>query len=354
MLADDADASPASTDDAVALECLAYVARAPFHPQRFAAALRANFDALALDDGDVVDADVRAVTPSAFDGVVRASGVVWIASRPRTFGTFRVGDGDDAETEDDADGDESNTESSSEGFGPRVVRVECVGAWDVAVRGACDEPPASEDPAPGCGDRRQHIVFEGVGFDAEKIKECLDACLLTEAEDADEINRASEMKWYCGSVWPSATEVMDGAGVAVVDAAAKCKVFYPSAERRRVIASTASTDDSKDTPPVPRLRLGGSVGIVVPEAFELPEDSAAATKIFPDGQTGHFFADMPCLECGSPWWFGESWESKCANCGADDRTYGSDQQPIRSRRRAFEAFVAELRRLEVGVGIARM
>lgn len=348
-----------STDDAVALECLAYVARAPFHPQRLAAALRANFDALVLDDDDDVDVDVRSTTPSAFDGVVRASGVVWIASRPRTFGTFRVGDGvgdsdggdsdgDDSDG-DDSDGDDSDGDSdggaSSTGFRrPRVVYVECVGTWDSAVRGACDEPPASEDPLPGCGDRRQHVVFEGVGFDAEKIKDCLDACLLTAAEDVDEINRASEMKWYCGSVWPSATEVMDVAGVAVVDAAAKCKVFYPSVERRRVVASIDSADEQ---PSAPRLRLGGSAGIVVPQAFELPEDSSAATKIFPDGQTGHFFADMPCLECGSPWWFGESWDSKCANCGADDRTYGSDQQPIRSRRRAYEAFIAELRRLEV-------
>lgn len=359
-MADDVDAerdAPSMSSDDV--QCLAYIARAPFHPQKLAAVLRDNFDRLSLgDEDDVFDANAdvypRARAGSlvrAFDGVERATGVVWIASRPRTCGRFLYpGDASaDANADASSGADEASSSRST------CVIVACAGAWDVGARGACDSARDADARARAFagGDRRQHVVFEGRGFDAAKIKTCLDACLLTEVEDSDEINRASEMEYYCGSTWPSVSEVMEDAGVAVVDAEQKCKVYYPQqTERKRrghdeesaatSVEAMKTMDDA--APSSSQYFLGGAVGIIEREAFR-PSANSSATKVFPNGLMGHYFPDMPCLECGSPWWFGEDWDSKCSNCGADDRTYGSDQRPIRSRRRAYEAFVAELRRL---------
>ena len=240
--------------------------------------------------------------------------MVWIASRPNVRGIFRIDDGDDG-----------------------VVVVACAGAWHEDGRGAC-ETPAEASERVFFGDRRQHVVFEGRDLDAMKIKARLDACLLTEAEDADETNRANES--YCGSTWPTATEVMASAGVEAVERGVKHKAFYPSGGVDGVVASTAAMSVSTS-----RERGGDAFRDVrVPEAFA-PPLAGQSEKTFPDGQVGYFFEDMPCLECGSPWWFGEDWDSHCANCGADDRTYGGDQRPIRSKRRIYDEFRAAWRRL---------
>ena len=62
--------------------------------------------------------------------------------------------------------------------------------------------------------------------------------------------------------------------------------------------------------------LGGKVGVRRAEAFRGPGADGRETRAFPEG-TGHFWARMPCLECGSPWWLGEDWDAACANCGGD-------------------------------------
>ena len=205
-----ADDDAASTSD----DAFAYVARAPFEPRRFAALLRANFDVARFGDGgdDVIAGAAR--DEGAFEGARAASGVVWIASRPNVRGIFRIDDGDDG-----------------------VVVVACAGAWHEDGRGAC-ETPAEASERVFFGDRRQHVVFEGRDLDAMKIKARLDACLLTEAEDADETNRANES--YCGSTWPTATEVMASAGVEAVERGVKHKAFYPSGGVDGVVASTAA------------------------------------------------------------------------------------------------------------------
>ena len=305
-----ADDDAASTSD----DAFAYVARAPFEPRRFAALLRANFDVARFGDGgdDVIAGAAR--DEGAFEGARAASGVVWIASRPNVRGIFRIDDGDDG-----------------------VVVVACACAWHEDGRGAC-ETPAEASERVFFGDRRQHVVFEGRDLDAMKIKARLDACLLTEAEDADETNRANES--YCGSTWPTATEVMASAGVEAVERGVKHKAFYPSGGVDGVVASTAAMSVSTS-----RERGGDAFRDVrVPEAFA-PPLAGQSEKTFQDGQVGYFFEDMPCLECGSPWWFGEDWDSRCANCGADDRTYGGDQRPIRSKRRIYDEFRAAWRRL---------
>ena len=225
-----ADDDAASTSD----DAFAYVARAPFEPRRFAALLRANFDVARFGDGDDDAIAGAARDDDAFDGVRAAQGVVWIASRPCVRGMFTIDDG--------------------------VVVVACAGAWHEDGRGAC-ETPAEASERVLFGDRRQHVVFEGRGLDAMAIKARLDACLLTEAEDADETNRANES--YCGSTWPSATEVMANAGVEAVERGVKHKAFYPNGGVDGVVASTAAMSVSTT------LERGGDTfrDVRVPEAF---------------------------------------------------------------------------------------
>ena len=84
--------------------------------------------------------------------------------------------------------------------------------------------------------------------------------------------------------------------------------------------------------------LGGKVGVRRAEAFRGPGADGRETRAFPEG-TGHFWARMPCLECGSPWWLGEDWDAACANCGGDAESYDDDGQPVNAAyRRRFKKF----------------
>jgi len=330
-----------------------------------------------------------------FNGVFRASGVCWIASRPRTCGVFEFNDDDEEEEEeeeeendDDDDDDVCEVDDSVETAASsaltrrknqkknRVITVSCGGAWDTSDRGACETPSTADalDRRVAnalVGDRRQQLVFEGFKntMDVMKIKECLDACLLNEDEDADEVNHGSDWKWYCGTEFPSASEVMSSAGLEVIDRSVKHKVFFPpTATVTATVTPTPTpmplTTATVTTPAAQAggsnsyecegYRLGGEIGIQVKEAFEIPrtdtknaDHKKSFSKVFPSGETGHYFPDMPCLACGSPWWFGEDWNSKCANCGADDRCYGADQQPIRAYRRRYAQFALALQNLSL-------
>jgi G3E family GTPase len=112
----------------------AYRARRPFHPERLWARL----------NGD-------------WDGVLRAKGLFWLATRPALAGEW-----------------------SQAG---RVLTVGVAGAWWSAVPE--DQRPHAElrdvwsEPH---GDRRQELVFIGQELDAEAIRADLDACLLTDRE----------------------------------------------------------------------------------------------------------------------------------------------------------------------------
>jgi len=175
--------------------------------------------------------------------------------------------------------------------------------------------------------------------------------LLAKEEDEDDINRgldaSAKDNVYCARAWPSASEVNAKAGVEIVDRDAKRGVFFPR-EASRVVGGdgdVAKVDESSDDV----LKIGGDVGVLVRAAFDVPsgEECESNSKMFDDGVVGHYFPEMPCLACGAPWWLGEDWNSRCANCGADDRCYGADQQPLRSHRRAYAGFVRALERLKI-------
>lgn len=116
-----------------------YRARRPFHPQRF-------WDFCHLE----------------WEGVLRAKGFFWLASRPDTAGLFSLAGGD--------------------------VQVSPGGEWWASVPG--DEWPRDNESRQEIqrqweqphGDRRQEIVIIGVEMDEAALRTMLDVCLLTEQE----------------------------------------------------------------------------------------------------------------------------------------------------------------------------
>jgi len=118
-----------------------YRARRPFHPQRFMDLIR-----------------------SEWDGVLRSKGYFWLATRMDFAGSWSQAGG--------------------------VCRHAAAGLWWVAVDHA-DWPKDDEyrklidakwvEP---WGDRRQELVFIGIGMDREAIGKSLEACLLSDAEMA--------------------------------------------------------------------------------------------------------------------------------------------------------------------------
>ncbi|NJS14106.1 MAG: GTP-binding protein [Sphingopyxis sp.] len=122
------------------IESFVYRARRPFDPEKFYAFL----------NGDVLDT------------VVRAKGLFWLATRPWWIGELAVAG--------------SQTETAR------------LGRWWAAV-------PKNQWPHDGSfeehvaqhwdqvwGDRRQQLVFIGIGMDEAIIRKALDACLVSEAE----------------------------------------------------------------------------------------------------------------------------------------------------------------------------
>ena len=343
------------------VEVFVYVARAPLHPGRFARALADNFTHVRACGASIAGARASSASSASsttssviFRGVFRATGVVWIASRPNVCGTLRF-DATAAEEEDVDDennNDDENDDDENVDVAPRttIIDVDCgAGDWSSCERGACDLPPGADARYAG-GDRRQHVVFEGFDMDAQAIKACLDACLLTKEEDEDAINRGGDDRSdtvYCAKSWPSAADVNAEAGVEVVDRAAKHKLFYPTTTA--TMANSAAVPDAPTTASGSVITLGGDVGVLVREAFDAPKTGEPQSKTFASDVVGHYFPDMPCLRCGAPWWLGESWNSTCANCGADDRCYDANQQPLRLHRRKYGEFMRALERLALDV-----
>ncbi len=118
-----------------------YRARRPFHPERIHAALN-----------------------GPLPGAIRAKGHFWIATRPQWVAEFSLAGA--------------------------VSSVRPLGGWWASVpRDRWPEHPESvartmqrwEDP---WGDRRQELVFIGLGLDRARIEATLDAALLSEAEAA--------------------------------------------------------------------------------------------------------------------------------------------------------------------------
>ena len=116
-----------------------YRARRPFHPERLWA--RAN---------------------TSFDGVLRAKGFFWLASRPAFAGEWAMAG--------------------------RMLTLNPAGAWWAAVPRSVWPPEGAgreiierawEEPF---GDCRQELVFIGSDLDEDAIRADLDACLLTDDE----------------------------------------------------------------------------------------------------------------------------------------------------------------------------
>lgn len=123
------------------VESFVYRARRPFHPARLHAAFQ-----------------------RAWPGVIRSKGHFWLATRPGWVG-----------------------EMSQAGA---ILRHEAIGFWWAAVpRERWPQDPemrgmieARWDPV--FGDRRQELVFIGIGLDQDAIRRDLDSCLLDPAAAA--------------------------------------------------------------------------------------------------------------------------------------------------------------------------
>ncbi|MYG02100.1 MAG: GTP-binding protein, partial [Acidobacteriia bacterium] len=122
-----------------------YRRRRPFHPGRLAA-----------------------VFEGCFEGVLRAKGVVWLATRHEVAGALSIA------------GDSLSLEPG--------------GPWLAAL----DQAELADDPEtlewvgriwePDHGDRRQELVFIGIEMPQEAIEAELDGCLLTDAEMASGVS----------------------------------------------------------------------------------------------------------------------------------------------------------------------
>ena len=211
-----------------------------------------------------------------------------------------------------------------------------------------------------CGDRRNHLVFEGVK-DAEKLRETLDACLCeydTAFDGDDFCEKKEEANFFiaCQQVWESVPDTMERCGViAEGRGGAGCVALMQQKERVFLKDKTSSSLLSQDKLSAKEdveekeeqkegkklLPLGGKIGVRVTEAFLRPTKQQGETNVFSNNRnlTGHYFPKMPCLACGSPWWIGDGgWNSTCANCGEDDRCYGLDQMPLRQFRGKHRTF----------------
>ena len=122
-----------------------YRRRRPFHPARLAATFEGSFE-----------------------GVLRAKGVVWLATRHEVAGALSIA------------GDS--------------LTLEPGGPWFAAL-----DPAELTDDAetlewvgrvwePDHGDRRQELVFIGIEMPQEAIEAALDGCLLTDAEMASDVS----------------------------------------------------------------------------------------------------------------------------------------------------------------------
>jgi hypothetical protein len=204
------------------------------------------------------------------------------------------------------------------------------------------------------GDRRTHLVFEGLKTfeDAKKIRELLDSCLVSEEK---KYNNDNLKLLLCGQVWESVSELMERCGVITEGrGGAGCLALQNFNNNNNAFANNIRINNNrkieeergKETTMkrdcvVMEEKLGGKVGVLVAEAFLKPTKQQGETKVFENSsKIGHFFPKMPCLNCGSPWWLGDGgWNSNCANCGEDDRCYGIDQMPLRLYRGKYNKFM---------------
>lgn len=136
-----------SEKDEYGINSFVYRARKPFHPERFAQFLE-----------------------KAPEGVLRAKGYFWLATRPDAVGLYQL-----AGSSQSFSGIGYWWCTVGEMFWPQEEseRKKIYETWDEAY-----------------GDRRQEIVFIGTGLDRDAITKALDAALLTKQEE-----RLGTKKW---------------------------------------------------------------------------------------------------------------------------------------------------------------
>jgi len=117
-----------------------YKERRPFHPRRFHEMLELF----------------------AIEGLVRAKGSIWIASRHQEIGVWSLAGAASLLT-----------------YGGAWFAATPANEWPL---GEEDRAEILEDWAAPFGDRRQEIAFIGIDFDMNMIRKELDACLMTSAE----------------------------------------------------------------------------------------------------------------------------------------------------------------------------
>jgi len=122
------------------ISSFAFRARTPFHPERLH----------------------RFVNAGDWPGVVRAKGFFWLASRPEWVGEMSMAG--------------AVRQQRAAGFWWAAVPKERWpddGAWRRMIADRWDE---------AWGDRRQELVFIGIGLDRDRLDRALSACLLTDDE----------------------------------------------------------------------------------------------------------------------------------------------------------------------------
>ena len=325
-----------------------YLARRPFDSRKLFLMLRKEYgkvsftEDLDLDDDDNNNKDEINATATLLSSSLRSQGVVWVNSRLTTPLQWLHKHSEPVRVyavnekpwfKDDADEDDDEQK-----------RKQLLFRRSFSL----------------CGDRRNHLVFEGVK-DAEKLRETLDACLCeydTAFDGDDFCEKKEEANFFiaCQQVWESVPDTMERCGViAEGRGGAGCVALMQQKERVFLKDKTSSSLLSQDKLSAKEdveekeeqkegkklLPLGGKIGVRVPEAFLRPTKQQGETKVFSNNRnlTGHYFPKMPCLACGSPWWIGDGgWNSTCANCGEDDRCYGLDQMPLRQFRGKHRTF----------------
>ena len=168
------------------IDSFLYTARRPFHPQRLLDALRGlptakslkeekEFNAMVKADKDAEESQKSFLTPgqASLRRVLRSKGFIWLASHNvLSFYWSHAG---------------AHFELKASGRWWAAMPVEMLGEVGIPddVRDDFDKEGG------GWGDRRQEVVFIGVGLDQPTICKLLDSCLLDDSE-MDEYNKSFE------------------------------------------------------------------------------------------------------------------------------------------------------------------
>lgn len=289
-------------------------------------------------------AALRAARDAAFGRILRAKGFAWLSTRPHAVGELSIAGS--------------------------IAALRCGGPWYASLpieawpaegsdaRRALDADVADAVAFPHVGDRRQEIVFIGIGIDTASLEGALDSCLVRSEE------QGGGGVETCGGdpfrPWPTLEDLLAAAAAETAQAEGGDGDSDGDGEAEAAVGAAAGAHTANGhahghapsraaPPPAPQPSPASIVSSAralrrVAAGFDLPPLASCrdATSRIP-GAVGlcSFWPAMPCLACGSPWWSGDGWDAACANCRASADGYGDDQAPRHAFRPAHAAFVAE-------------